>query len=557
MLKKQLFMLTLCLSLVLPFQTARADLLPIIRFAAGLLNQGVFPKSDAYTTDDDVVIETSDGELLTANVFVPNGLVGFAPAVIFINSWALNEYEYLDQAAHLAEKGYIVLSYTTRGFGRSTGQINTAGPLDMADYSQVIDYLISHYPVDPDAIGSAGISYGSGISLLGAARDSRVKAVAAMSSWGDLVEALYGNQTPRLVWGELLTLAGELTGNPEPVLGEHWDVVKNQQLDKIPEVKAWAYERSPINYVDQLNSNGTAVYLAKAYGDNLFQPNSLLDMFGQLTGPKHLDLVSGTHATAELLPALAGIGEDVIWQNVYKWFDLHLKGETNEMATAKPLQMKVKFEGRFEGFDDYPIAEADDKVFYMHPRGSFDNGDLETAPYRKFGWFDVDNTINAWAGTAFSTQIPLLSQLLEQLEIPVITNVYQVSDNRSIYFNTDWLDEEMQIRGTPGVSLQVQPHYNKMQLVAYLYDMDWTGTGRLITHGVITLPEAPWGKKIKLDFDLVSTAYDVPAGHSLVLAIDTKDPEYKSPTGVNYYVDFEFNNDRQSVLTVPVVSPQP
>jgi len=549
------YVASLCTVMVvlLSIQPAIADenMLSIFNLASDLTSGSTLPESELYTTDDDIVIYANDGVNLDANIFVPTNLQGLAPAVIFINSWAMNEYQYTNEAAQLAEKGYIVLSYSTRGFGTSGGLIDTAGPKDIDDYSKVIDFILANYPVDPNAVGSAGISYGSGISLLGAAQDSRVKAVAAMSSWGDLTDALYGNDTPRLFWGSLLTMAGGLTGNPDPIINQHWNSVLNQNLAAIPDVKAWASLRSPIQYVDQLNQNGTAVYLAKAYGDNLFQPNTLMDMFSQLTGPKHADLLPGTHATAEMLPSLLGVGDNIVWENVFQWFDLHLKGETNDIATAKPLNMKVKFENRFESFDDYPVAEASNETFYFHPRGTFDSGDLETSPYQS--WFGTDNTINAWAGTIFSTQIPALSQILEQLDIPIFADISAASDVRSIYFNTNRLDETMAIRGTPSVTLQIQPYYNKVQLVAYLYDMDFWGTGKLITHGVITLPQAESGKKITVDLDLVTTAYDVPAGHKLVLAIDTKDPQYKSPTSADYFVDFEFSSSKQSVLTLPTL----
>jgi predicted acyl esterase len=542
----------LSLLFIMPIHASQADgLLPIISFAAGLLNQGVFPTSDNFTTDDDIIITATDGVEIAANIFVPNNLTQLAPTVIFINSWGLNEYEYLQQAADLAEKGYVVLSYSTRGFGQSGGVIATAGPQDISDLSTVIDYLLANYPVDPQAIGSAGISYGSGISLLGAAFDNRIKAVSAMSSWGSLTDALYGNQTPRQVWGELLTLSGELIGNLDPIVAQYWNDIKNQNLEAIPAIVEWANIRSPINYVDQINQNGTAIYLGKAYGDNLFQPNTLLEMFSQLTTPKHIDLVSGTHATAELLPSLVGIGDNIIWENTYKWFDLHLKGESNDMANAKPVQMKVKFKDQFDGFDDFPISQTQDQSFYLHPRSTFDSGDLESYSYQS--WFGKDNTVNAWTGSLFSTQIPLLSQLLEQLEIPILTDISAASDFRSIYFNSGYLNEELQIRGNPQVSLQVQPHHDKVQLVAYLYDMDFWGTGTLITHGVITLPNAQSGKKIQVDLDLVTTAYDVPEGHRVVLAIDTMDPQYKTPTSANYYLDFEFSSSKQSVLTIPAL----
>lgn len=547
----KLLVLNLALSLF-PLHSLASEQ-PLFQFAAGLLNNGQFPESDRYTTDDDIVILTNDGTELTANIFVPTPLSGSAPAVVFINSWGMNEYQYLQQAATLAERGYIVLSYSTRGFGKSTGRIDTAGPQDIADYSQVIDFLLNNYPVNPNAIGTAGISYGSGISLIGAAHDERVKAVAAMSSWGSLLEALYGNQTPRLAWGEILTLTADLIGNPEPVIAENWDIIKNQKLDQLPAVIKWAEERSPINYVELLNQNNTAVYLAKAYGDNLFQPNSLLEMFSQLSTPKHMDLVTGSHATAELLPSLLGIGEDRVWNNVYRWFDIHLKGETNELSQANPLQMKVKFKDRFEGFNSFPIKEASAQKYYLHPRSAFDNGDLEAHPYRPPFWLTKDNTINSWTGTLFSTQIPVLSQLLEQLEVPVVTNIYAASDFRGIYFNTDKLQNVMKIRGNPIVNLVVQPHYDKAQLVGYLYDMDSLGNARLITHGVSTLPQAESGKKIEISFELVTTAYDVPQGHRVVLAIDTMDPQYKRPTSDNYFIDFEFSNQRQSTLSIPAL----
>ncbi len=83
--------------------------------------------------------------------------------------------------------------------------------------------------------------------------------------------------------------------------------------------------------------------------------------------------------------------------------------------------------------------------------------------------------------------------------------------------------------------------------------MDSLGIGKLITHGVVTLPAASAGKKVALDIELVTSAYDVPAGHQLVLAFDTTDPQYMAPTSNAYTVDFKFHRKRQSVLRVPVL----
>ena len=94
---------------------------------------------------------------------------GTHPAIVFVNSWGLNDAEYLAQATAFARAGYTVLSYTTRGFWGSGGQIDTAGPQDIADVSAVIDWLLAHTTADPAHIGVAGVSYGAGIGLIASA----------------------------------------------------------------------------------------------------------------------------------------------------------------------------------------------------------------------------------------------------------------------------------------------------------------------------------------------------------------------------------------------------
>jgi len=484
---------------------------------------------------------------------VPTDLAAgdLAPAVIFINSWALNEYEYLQQAGELAEKGYVVLSYSTRGYGTSTGQINTGGPKDMDDFSRVVDYLIANYPVDPQAIGAAGISYGAGISLLGAAHDSRIKAVSAMSGWGSLVDALYGDSTPRLVWGEILTLTGDLIGDLDPIVNQHWSDLKNQNLEALPAIIEWGNERSPLHKVDQLNANGTAVYLGKAYGDVLFRPNSILELFSALEGPKFVDLEPGTHATADLLPPLLGLPENTQWDHTYEWFDYHLKGENNAIATAKPVNMKVKFSDNWEQFDSFPIAEATTETFYLHPRSLIDDGDLKDYGYS--GWA-TDDAYNTLLGSIYETGFPLVSEMLQQIvDLPVLTDISAANDNHSIYYKSNLLTQPMAIRGNPSVHVTLQPHAEVAQIYAYLYDMDLTGTGTLITHGAYTLPQVTYKDKVAVDIELVTTAYDLPAGHRLVIAFDSKDIEYQSVTSSGYRLDIEFDRDQQNILSVPTL----
>jgi len=276
-----------------------------------------------------------DGVVLKATVIAP-AAPGRHPAVILPASWGLNDLEYLAPARTLAAHGYVVVAYTPRGWWLSGGEINTAGPLDMADLSDVIDWTLANTTADPARIGAAGVSYGAGISLLGSAFDKRIRAVAMLSGWTDLPYSLYADSTRHQQAPGLLQLAAELLGHEGPELkGKLDDFAANRN---VAEVLAWARARSAASYVDAINTNHPAVLMANAWGDSFFPPNQLVDFYGRLTGPKRLEFRPGDHAIAEFT-GLLGLDNDV-WTDVYQWFDQYLTGVTTPVATAPPVLIK-------------------------------------------------------------------------------------------------------------------------------------------------------------------------------------------------------------------------
>jgi predicted acyl esterase len=511
---------------------------------------GHFPDSDLYTVNDDIVVTSFDGTELTANVLVPTTGETDYPAIIFINSWAMDEYEYIPQAAKLAEQGYVVLSYATRGFGESTGKINTSGPKDMIDLSRMIDWLLENTPTDVERIGVSGISYGSGISLVGAAHDDRISAVVAMSTWGDLVESLYAQETPRLIWGGLLTLLGELTGNPEEDIAKNYGNLITHK--NIPETLAWAYDRSAVTYVDILNARNVPIYIANNFGDNLFQPNQVLSFYEKLTTPKRIDLSQGMHASAELWGLVNANKEHYLWNNTLRWFDRYLKGEQNGIDQESAFNVEPKYANdQYEQLEEWPSPLIADQRLYLHSRGLFTNGGLESDPYRP--WWTQTDTILSGLDTLANTGIPMISTLVEgEINAPVLTSIPLISRVNGIVFQTDRLDRTLPLRGIPKLRLNIEPSKSKYQMVAYLYDVDAVGIGRLITHAPFTNYEADKGQRQTVDIDLVATAYDVPAGHRVALVIDTFDLLYAPPTLELYSLKFKFNKNTQSWLDLPI-----
>jgi hypothetical protein len=470
----------------------------------------------ATTTSLRFVDIPGDGVVLKGNVVTPAGTVR-RPAIVFSSSWGLNDIEYLAQATALAAKGYVVVSYTPRGWWFSGGEIDTAGPKDMADLSRVIDWTIANTATDPARIGAAGVSYGAGISLLGSAFDSRIKAVAAVSAWTDLVYSLYSGQTRHKQSTGLLALAAALLGNVGPDLeGKLADFFANRN---VAEVMAWGRVRSPATYLDAINANRPAVLIANAWGDSIFPPNQFVDFVGRLAGPKRLELRPGDHAIAELT-GLLGLPNDV-WTSVHRWFDQYLMG-VDTGVTREPAISVRPLNAPAEAYANWAALSGTNRRYGLgQPRWWDRTGLLGGAP--SHGWtkaIPTDLNTTADGGIALLTNgAGAITGTLPQIWLPTVDR------GRAGVWTSERPSVPVRIRGVPTARLNLTNTAATGTLVAYLYDLDLLGNAKLITHAPVTWTGTATGSR-SVDVALYATAYDVPAGHSLTLVVDSVDPLY-------------------------------
>ncbi|MEU7515646.1 CocE/NonD family hydrolase [Streptomyces sp. NPDC042898] len=478
-----------------------------------------------------VDIAGEGGTVLKANVVTPAGAGASArlPLIVLPTSWAMPQIEYLAQAKKLADSGYIVVSYNSRGFWQSGGEIETAGPKDIADASKVIDWALANTPADAGHVGMAGVSYGAGISLLTAAHDPRVKAVAALSGWADLIESIYSGRTQHLQAAALLGGAGYLTGRPGPELKEILGDFLSSNLDKEDEMIAWGRERSPVTYLDRINANGAAIMLGNAWGDTIFPPNQYASFYEKLTGPKRLEFRPGDHATAEAT-GLFGLPNDT-WTNAHRWFDRHLKGVDNGIDREQPVQLKSRSADGYEGYPDWKSVHANQRKF------------------------DLDGTQRVWANVDSGANggITLLTNLLDQfLRTPPTVSVPLLPRAFAGVWQSERYDTPQRVRGTAKVHTTVTSTKESGTLVAYLYDVGPLGVGKLVGNAPYTFHGKTPGKPFAVDLELFSTAYDVPAGHRLALVVDTVDPLYieHNPTGAQ--LTFSSPSADPSYVSVPL-----
>jgi predicted acyl esterase len=455
------------------------------------------------------------GVTLKANVVAP-ATTGRHPAIMFPASWGLNDLEYIAQSRALAGRGYVVVSYTPRGWWSSGGEIDTAGPRDMADLSAVIDWTIANTTADPARIGAAGVSYGAGISLLGAAADPRIRTVGVLSGWTDLTYSLFGDQTRHRQSAGLLELAADLLGNPGPELtGKLADFNANRNL---PEIVAWSQARSAATQLDALNANRPAVLIANAWGDSFFPPNQLTDFFTRLTGPKRLELRPGDHAIAEFTGIL-GL-DNAVWTSLYRWFDQHLAGIDTGITREPPVQV-VPHNAAAEGYASWAaLAGSTQRYGLGAPRFLDGTGLLGGAP--STGWSDslpTDRDTTANGGAVLLTNgVGAITGERPSIWLPTVDR------SRAGVWASERPSTPRRIRGIPTVHLELTGTAATGTVVAYLYDLDVLGRARLITHAPVSWSGAAGARSV--DVALSATGYDVPAGHSLTLVVDTVDPLY-------------------------------
>ncbi|MBB3053471.1 ABC-2 type transport system ATP-binding protein [Prauserella isguenensis] len=153
--------------------------------------------TQAATIDVAASPGSAEREQLDTTVYVPENTP--APAVLLPHGFGGDKNSVARDARELAERGFVVLTWSARGFGNSTGSISLNAPdREVADASRLLDHLagmpevVSDDDGDP-RVGVTGASYGGALALLLAGTDPRVDAIAPAITYNDLRQSLLPN----------------------------------------------------------------------------------------------------------------------------------------------------------------------------------------------------------------------------------------------------------------------------------------------------------------------------------------------------------------------------
>ncbi|HVW39818.1 MAG TPA: alpha/beta fold hydrolase [Amycolatopsis sp.] len=142
-----------------------------------------------------------------------------APAILLPHGFGGDKTSVTTEAQELARRGFVVLTYSARGFGHSTGQIGLNDPgFEVADASHLLDYLAMLPEVRKDGpndprVGVAGASYGGALALLLAGYDKRVDAISPEVTYNDLAQGLIPNAAGPTAPAATTPAAGAFAGD--------------------------------------------------------------------------------------------------------------------------------------------------------------------------------------------------------------------------------------------------------------------------------------------------------------------------------------------------------
>jgi ABC-2 type transport system ATP-binding protein len=140
-------------------------------------------------------ITTAPGVSIDTSLYLPSQSP--APAILIAHGFGGTKDSVEADAKYFRDKGFAVLTWTARGFGNSTGQIemNSIGA-EVSDTREMISYLAKNRKVKQDKagdplVGIMGSSYGGANALLTASQDRRIDAVISDITWNDLQNDLF------------------------------------------------------------------------------------------------------------------------------------------------------------------------------------------------------------------------------------------------------------------------------------------------------------------------------------------------------------------------------
>ena len=472
---------------------------------------------------------------LDADLYTPE--VTPAPAVLLAHGFGGSKASIAEEAQSLVDAGFVVLTYTARGFGRSTGRISMNAPdFEVADASALIDHLAGlgtvrrESPRDP-VVGVAGGSYGGALALLLAGYDTRVDAVAADITWNDLESSLFGqavldSRAPgvyKQLWSSVFFSAGlasppgraSTCGRFTPAwCAAYTGAATTGSVS--PGMRALMRRSSPASVTDRIT---VPTLLGGGQADSLFplqQVNANAEQIRAANPDTPVKVVwhaQGHDRGADESERLRGLTRS--------WFQQHLAD-----GPAVPLD----FEASLVAASAIDQDDSDTVEILSSPRYPGLSGESEV-PVTVSG---PPQQILAPAGglPAALSSLPRIGSAGGGLSLlgP------GVAPNQAARFVSEPIPEATRIVGAPRVSLTLSSDVARESAVFVGLRIQTAAGALVLPNGLVAPVNVNLGPAPRrVDVELPAIVTDVPAGDRLVVTVNTTDQAFRTPDAPAVY----------------------
>lgn len=481
-----------------------------------------------------------DGVRLDTSYFTPPG-TGRHPAVLLAHGFGGSKDDMRGQAEDLARDGYAVLTWSARGFGRSTGKIGLNDPEDeVADVSRLIDWLAKQPQVQLDRpgdprVGVAGGSYGGAISLLAAGYDHRVDAIAPAITYWNLADALFPNGVFKKLWAGVFFNTGGGCARFEPELCRMYDrVAETGTPDQA--ARTLLEQRSPSAVAARIK---VPTLLMQGQTDSLFtldQADQAQKAIRAGGAPVDVDWIAGGHDGGDMETGR-------VQARVRAWFDRYLKGD--KQASTGPAFRITRTGGvnsndgtaqlRGASADAYPGLRDHQRTVALTGRTQKVANPAGASP-------PGVSALPGLGGSGGLTQLSALGVGIS-LDFP----------GQYAKFDSAPLTRDLQITGTPTATVHITSTSDDAVLFGKVYDVGPGGTQQVLPSQLVA-PFRVTGAKAGKDVTVTLPAIDhqVQKGHRLRLVLASTDLGYASPAApATYTVSLK---GALSVPTAPAVT---
>lgn len=356
-------------------------------------------QSDGSFQTEERVIESFDDTELDTTFYNPDA-DGPHPTMLMTHGWGGDKRQLQPLAEVYASNGFVVLAYTSRGFGKteesdgSGGQVNSTSELERQDASALIDYLADQDAVVTDGennprIGMDGVSYGGGIQLRTAANDDRLDAIVPRATWYDLAQALEINGVLKTGWLRALDLGANRappTGDVAPEVNEKSQAILDRGFMTEEDIEFYR-SRSPTNY----GEIDTPALLIPEWTDQLFPVNQGVGNFRKIQeSGADTTLIAGQDGTHILgqgdnYPPGSGLSRQFVGQQALAWMSAYLKGDGDpELSTYHYYDAAAAEDAEtpgeaFNSAEEFPPYESRELSYTMDETVELAGGDANVA----------------------------------------------------------------------------------------------------------------------------------------------------------------------------------